>query len=130
MSTFLTSAPKFNSRMSLSSSRSAKSDKDQEKVFVLPKITASAFAVVLGNAVDSLIILGKAMDLPRVSVDLEYKSIPKKYGEDYHEHIYDPETLETCQEGLEKKSKLKFHKDRYTELYYTGRLRVNMVPKI
>lgn len=99
-----------NSHVSISS---GKSQEQFEKIHVIPKLVAWGFIAVLENAIDSLIILGNMMDLPKVSVDLDYKSLAEKYSQPFREGIYDPETLETRQEALEKEKSLKFYKDRW-----------------
>lgn len=111
--------PKFESRLSINSIQSSREDRAgleqafTNKIYVLPKITAAAFTAALDSAVDSLIVLGNIMDLPKVAVDMEYKSISNKYSEPYRMHIYNHETLETREEALEQERKLKFHKDRW-----------------
>lgn len=107
---------KLDSRMSIASGKIS-SKEDQvllaNKTYLLPKITAVAFTAVLESAVDSLIVLGNIMDLPKVNVDMEYKSISNKFSEPYRIRIYDHETLETREEALEQERRLKFHKDRW-----------------
>lgn len=103
---------KAESRVSILSAKSYKGEDRQEITYILPKLVASACACVLENAVDSLVILGNMMDLPKVNVDLDYKPLGDKYSEPFRECIYDPETLETRAEALEKSMKMKFHTDR------------------
>lgn len=107
--------PKPESRVSVSSSAISHRDDHQEQIdniYVVPKLVAAANSAVLENVIDSLVVLGNIMDLPKISVDLDYKSLEEKYSEPFRDRIYDPETLETREEALEKQKAMKFHKDR------------------
>lgn len=106
--------PKADSRVSVGSGKSNKDDHQEQidKIYVVPKLVAAANSAVLENVIDSLIVLGNIMDLPKISVDLDYKSLEEKYSEPFRERIYDPETLETREEALEKEKTMKFHRDR------------------
>lgn len=106
--------PKPESRISVCSAKSGREDGQMQtsKDYMVPKLTAAAFTTVLETAADSLMILGNMMDLPKVNVELDYRSLSNKYSKPYRKHIYDSETLETREEALEKERNLKFHRDR------------------
>lgn len=101
------------------SSVSTRSDRTEERYekpqgdYVIPKILAYGFAAILENTLDSIVILGKMMDLPKVQVDVDYRTLEEKYSECYRDHIFDPETLQSYEVALECQKELKFHRDRY-----------------